>query len=412
MLSCQRARFNFFVLNSPNCLSGRLPDSANHKKRPFIPPSCSKPPARLPLFMRRSKTSYLIELLIHAIFWLAVYYALKALTANAFQLLSRDQDNVVSQDGRMPFPYAWIVLLFLMLLFYSSGFWLLKKTRRIIWLASWLIIVYALDYVVIWALAAPAGAVMPGPPGPPGQLPGLPPLPAFTTGNWQNLQPVLALIFLLVMGLSAAYCYISESISRELLRSQTELQFLRSQVNPHFLFNTLNNLFSMAQKDGNDRLADKIAQLSGMMRYMLYDSNTERVPLAQEIHYLQDCIALYQLRFMSESVAVNFYHPEPVPNVELAPMLFIPFLENAFKHGVAPGQPLRIALSIETDKNKLSFSCENTDHSAIEKPAAEKGGIGLENIKRRLELLYPGKHHLSAGPANGNYYVTLQLYLS
>lgn len=373
----------------------------------------------LPLFMRRSKTSYLIELLIHAVFWLAVYYALKALTANAFQLLSRDQDNLVSQDGQMPFPYAWIVLLFLMLLFYSASFGLFRKTRRIVWLAGWLLIVYALDYLVIWILAAPAGAVIPGPPGPPGLLPRLLPLPAFTTENWWNLQPILALIFLLIMGIAAAYFYIGESISKELLRSQaeahqasTELKFLRSQVNPHFLFNTLNNLFSMAQKDGNEPLADKIAQLSGMMRYMLYDSNTERVPLAQEIHYLEDCIALYQLRYVSELVEVSFQYVEPVPSVELAPMLFIPFLENAFKHGVAPGQSSHIALSIGIDKNKLSFSCGNTDHSAIERPAAEKGGIGLENIKRRLELLYPGKHQLQAGTENGTYYVKLQIELS
>lgn len=170
-------------------------DNPNHKKRLFIPQPCSKPAVRVPLFMRRSKISYFIELLIHVVFWLAVYYALKALTANTFQLLSRDQDNVVSQDGRMPFPYAWIVLLFLVLLFYSAGFWLLRKTRRIWWLAGWLLLVYALDYLVIRFLAAPTGAVMPGPPGPPGQLPGLPPLPTFTTENWRNLQPILALIF-------------------------------------------------------------------------------------------------------------------------------------------------------------------------------------------------------------------------
>lgn len=370
------------------------------------------PAPRLPLFMRRSKTSYLTEVLIHAVFWLAVYYALKGLTANAFQLWSRDHDNVVSQDGRMLFPYAWIVLLFLLLLCYSSAFWLFRKTRRIWWLAGWLLIVYALDYLVIWMLAAPAGAPMPGPIGPPGMMPGLPPLPAFTTENWWNLQPVLALIFLLIMALSAAYCYIGESVSKELLRSQTELQFLRAQVNPHFLFNTLNNLFSMAEKDGNDRLADKIAQLSGMMRYMLYDSNTERVPLAQEISYLKDCIALYEMRYVPDQLKITFSYPEPVPNVSLAPMLFIPFLENAFKHGVAPGHFSRMALSIDINKNELSFSCLNTDHSALEKPLAEKGGIGLENVKRRLQLLYPGKHQLSAGPANGNYSVTLKISLS
>jgi len=366
--------------------------------------------------MRRSKTSYLIEFVTHALFWLVVYYALKELTANAFQLFSRDRDNVVSQDGRMPFPYAWIVLVFLMVLFYSASFWLFRKTRGVGWLASWLVLGYVLNYWIIWLLAAPAGAVMAVPKG---LLPGLPPPPAFTTENWRNLQPILALIFLLIMGIAAAYYYIGESIRKELLRRQaeayqaiTELKFLRSQVNPHFLFNTLNNLFSMAQKDGNEQLADKIAQLSGMMRYMLYNSNTERVPLVQEIHYLEDCIALYELRFVSDLVEVNFYYPELVPNVEIAPMLFIPFLENAFKHGVAPGQPSRISLALSIAQNKLIFSCDNTDYSHIEKPAAEKGGIGLENISRRLELLYPGKHQLSAGAEYSIYRVNLQIDLS
>jgi hypothetical protein len=388
----------------------------DHKKRLFIPWAGDKSFVRLSLFMRRSQTSYLIEPGIHAVFWLVVYYALKELTANAFQLFSRNQDNVVSQDGHMPFPYAWIVLVFLMALFYSASFWLFRKTRGVGWLTGWLILFYALNYWVIWLLAAPAGTVMAGTKG---LLPGLPPLPAFTTENWRNLQPVLALIFLLIMGIAAAYYYIGESIRKELLRSQaeahqarTELKFLRSQVNPHFLFNTLNNLFSMAQKDGNERLADKIAQLSGMMRYMLYDSNTERVSLAQEIRYLEDCIALYELRFVSDLVEVSFCYPEPVPNVEITPMLFIPFLENAFKHGVAPGRPSRISLALSIAQNKLIFSSENTDHSHIEKPAAEKGGIGLENISRRLALLYPGKHQLSAGVEDNIYRVNLQIDLS
>lgn len=211
--------------------------------------------------------------------------------------------------------------------------------------------------------------------------------------------------------MAAAYYYIVESFTKEIVRSQTELQFLRSQVNPHFLFNTLNNLFSMAQKDGNDRLADKIAQLSEMMRYMLYDSNTERVLLAREIQYLEDCIALYGLRYTG-LVQISFDYPKPVPDVAVAPMLFIPFLENAFKHGIAPGQPSHIKLVLIIDQNKLRFNCQNTDYSHIEKPANEQGGIGLENVRRRLDLLYPHQHQLHAKVADGNYYVNLQIELS
>lgn len=411
-----------FFLNKDRQISGPCPHFCaeqgkmymrwlrDHKKGLFIPAACRQAPPVLTLCMRRNKTSYIVERLIHAIFWLAVFYALKALTANAFQLFSRDRDNLISQDGQLPFPYAWIVLLCLMVLFYSSSLWLLPRTRKAGLLAGWLILIYGLDYAIIRFLAKPAGTVLP--PGPKGPLPGLPPLPAFTTVHWSNLQPVLALIFLLVMGLAAAYYYIGESVRQQLLRSETELKFLRSQVNPHFLFNTLNNLFSLAQRDGSEELADKIVRLSGMMRYMLYDSNAAQVPLAQEITYLQDCIALYRLRLASEASDIRFEYPEPLPEIAVAPMLLIPFVENAFKHGWAAGQPSHIRLSLTLENRQLRFRCENSDHSQWKRPAGEQGGIGLENVRRRLEWLYRRKYSLRTGTAQGNYLVDLQIDLS
>jgi two-component system LytT family sensor kinase len=359
--------------------------------------------------MHRSNNRYFVELSIHAVFWLLVYYALKALTANAFQLLARDHNGLLSQDGQMPFPYAWIVLLFLMGLFYTSCFWVFRQTRRLLLPAAWLLLFYGMNFAVIGLLSKPTRDIIPAAKA---LLPGLPPLPGFTTLNWQNLQPVIALIFLLVMGLAAAYYYIRESISKEIMRSKTELQFLRAQVNPHFLFNTLNNLFSLAQKEGSDQLAGNIAQLSGMMRYMLYESNTEWVGLAQEITYLKDCIALYRLRFSGKLVKVVFNHPDPVPGIVIAPMLFIVFLENAFKHGTAPGQASAIFLRIIFDGTSLSFTCENPDYSRPERADGEKGGIGLENVRRRLELLYPGRHILTIATGNGSYRVHLQIDVS
>ena len=195
----------------------------------------------------------------------------------------------------------------------------------------------------------------------------------------------------------------------------TELKFLRSQVNPHFLFNTLNNLFSMAQRKGNDELADGISKLSGMMRYMLYESNTERVYLQKEIEYLKSCIALSKLRYADSEAVVSFSHPgaAAIADIQIAPMLFIPFLENAFKHGVSIGQPsaITVTIDVDADEKKLIFVCENTDHSVVRDLEEEDGGIGLANVRRRLELVYPGKHALDTRLEDGKYSVLLKIDL-
>ncbi len=190
----------------------------------------------------------------------------------------------------------------------------------------------------------------------------------------------------------------------------TEVKFLKSQVNPHFLFNTLNNLFSMAQKKGNDDLADGISKLSGMMRYMIYESNEETVPLKKEIEYLENCILLNKLRYADNEVKVLFNYPEQTEGIFIAPMLFIPFVENAFKHGVMIGQSSEINIAISIENKQLVFSCENTIY-IVKKMEDEMNGIGLENVKRRLELVYPGKCELFMKNADNKYIVNLGIIL-
>ena len=191
----------------------------------------------------------------------------------------------------------------------------------------------------------------------------------------------------------------------------TEVKFLRSQINPHFLFNTLNNLFSMAQGKGNDDLADGISKLSGMMRYMIYDSNADSVPLGKEIAYLEDCITLNKLRYADEEVKVTFNYPAQTEGVLVAPMIFISFVENAFKHGVMIGQSSGIDIYILIENKQLVFSCQNTIYH-VKKMVDEDGGIGLENVKRRLELVYPGKYELFIKNAGDRYIVNLGITLA
>jgi sensor histidine kinase YesM len=232
-----------------------------------------------------------------------------------------------------------------------------------------------------------------------------------------GLSNTILFIFIIVFGLSVAYFFLKEWSRVEKMRSElqavqldTEVKFLKSQVNPHFLFNTLNNLFSMAQKKGDDDLADGISKLSGMMRYMIYESNEETVPLKKEIEYLENCILLNKLRYADNEVKVIFNYPEQTEGVFVVPMLFIPFVENAFKHGVIIGQSSEIDISISIANSLLIFTCENTIYS-VKKMEDEKSGIGLENVKRRLELVYPGRCELFIKNTDNKYIVNLEINL-
>jgi two-component system LytT family sensor kinase len=405
--------------------------------------------------MQRNKSRYFIEFIIHALFWLGVYYVLQSLNASSLNMVVYNNGKISrGVDARMLFPYPGVALCALIIMFYGNIFWLFKKlirsknkTGNVTIIIGWAVLLFTLNYMVIRTKTVSNNAnhsleaALPNSPvkvafsrkGIPASdstqassthLPLVPPLPpsmTLSTNDWWDMQLVMSLIFLAVEGVAAAYVFTKEWIRNDLARSQaeahqfsTEIKFLRSQVNPHFLFNTLNNLFSMALKKGDDDVASGISKLSGMMRYMLYESNTEYVALQKEISCLEDCIALNKLRYADREITVHFQHPQPaaVTGIQVAPMLFIPFLENAFKHGVLIGHNSSITISISISQKKLIFTCENTDYSTVRKQAEEQKGIGLENVKRRLQLVYPGEHILHAGPMNGKYNVNLEIDLA
>jgi two-component system, LytTR family, sensor kinase len=431
--------------------------------------------------MHRSRIKYVVEIIIHALFWLGVFYVLRALMASSHSMVIEHGNKALQRmDVILSFPYAGVVLGSLILLFYSNTFWLFKQViryknalPRVAVITGWFVLLFAANYLLVRMLIGsssnshnPQNAALlqtrsdsilavsqrtriffesrsdtalfePSPnlashgprtdtslllTPPNGASLGLPlPFGKSPADNWSHMQLVIALVFLSVLAIAAANFFIKEWIRNDLTRSQvqaqqlrTELRLLRSQVNPHFLFNTLNNLFSMAQKKGHEELADSISKLSGMMRYMIYESNTDTVPLQREITYLEDCIVLNKLRYADNEVAVSFHHPSPAvaSTVSIAPMLFVPFLENAFKHGVAIGHLAIIAIDISVVGKKLIFVCVNSDFSGVKKLEEEKGGIGLENVRRRLQLLYPGRHELQAGAEGGKYTVNLQIELA
>lgn len=186
----------------------------------------------------------------------------------------------------------------------------------------------------------------------------------------------------------------------------TELKFLRSQISPHFLFNVLTNLVSLARKK-SDKLESSLIMLSDLMRYMLYDTQGKKVALTKEIAYLQSYVELQKLRFGSEIAISNVVElEEEAANFTVEPMLLIPFVENAFKHGV---DHLDIRLLVKN--GLLTFDVTNrSDESAVSKD--ESSGIGLANVRSRLEMLYKERYTLLIRDENNLFHVTLTLKFS
>ena len=384
--------------------------------------------------MLSAKKRLWIEILLHLLFWAGVFYTLTSLNSSHIHVRVKERPMYRDQfQERSISAYVYLTLAFLAVLFYGNIFWVFRKAiryknglARLAICAGWFFLVFGANYLIVGPFFDRAN---PAPKPPPvrvfGQRDSLRSvvrsdaprvdrveLVNFMISDWRHLQPILLFAFLVILGISFAYFFLKQWAKSELIQLSTENKFLRSQINPHFLFNTLNNLFSMAQAKGNDELSDGISKLSGMMRYMLYDSNAESVFLNTEITYLEECITLNKLRYADEEVTVQFDYPAEAGGVRIAPMLFIPFVENAFKHGVAIGQTTTVAIAIQLSAQTLIFTCENANHNAIRKMAIEKNGIGLENVKRRLELLYPGKHRLQVSETDEKYSVNLELTLA
>jgi two-component system LytT family sensor kinase len=192
--------------------------------------------------------------------------------------------------------------------------------------------------------------------------------------------------------------------SLETEKKDMELQFLKSQLNPHFLFNCLNNIYSLAYQK-SDKTADAILKLSEIMRYMIYESNDSWVALSKEIEYVQSYIELQKLRFKDGAAVVMTLNGE-IDNQQILPLILISFVENAFKHGVAndPADPIRI--NIIANQKILHFSVSNKKNSANKD---QTGGVGLNNVERRLQLLYPDRYKLNIVNSATHYTCELML---
>ncbi len=195
----------------------------------------------------------------------------------------------------------------------------------------------------------------------------------------------------------------------EKLQATTELSYLKAQINPHFFFNTLNNIYALTEMNVQAS-REALLKLSSMMRYVLYEEKNKQTSVAEEIRFIENYIELMKLRLTSR-VHLNFDRPENPPELSVAPMILLPFVENAFKHGVSGRVSTEITITIRLAGSMLHFRVENTivprtaeDHDA--------SGIGIANTRRRLELLYPGKHHFEFGPKGDTFIADMSIDLS
>lgn len=215
-----------------------------------------------------------------------------------------------------------------------------------------------------------------------------------------------------ILFLIFTFASISIRQQRQLLEVQkeklnAELSFLKTQINPHFLFNTLNSIYALAIRKSDDA-PKAIIQLSELMRYILKDSDADTVPLDKELAYINNYVAL-QKRRLGNTVQINYSAPEVPVGKQIAPLILMSFVENAFKHGVNPDQDSAIGISIALHNEELNLSVVNNKVSSVNR--GETMGIGLKNAASRLVHLYPGKHKLSIDNGEKTFSVHLILQL-
>lgn len=214
------------------------------------------------------------------------------------------------------------------------------------------------------------------------------------------------LIFYMSVGISTSIAAVQkwqgdEKVRLKLEKEKTnsELSYLKAQINPHFFFNTLNNIYSLTNTDV-DKAKTALLKLSRMMRYVLYETEKNQTLLSKELDFIHDFIELMQMR-LTKKVKLDIQLPEKVEEAEIAPMLLLPFIENCFKHGISSQHESNIFIHLEKRRNELHLETKNHIFKSSENtPEGEASGIGLINTQRRLDLLYPGKYTLTIDKSN------------
>ncbi len=344
--------------------------------------------------MRKGLTSY-VEIVIHLLIWGSVFLLLF--------LEAKNLGSFKKVDGSIYIPliYGLFTNVFI---FYSNANFLIprylpekKVTSYIIWVLSLLFAVTIFESILDHFIF----------------------INHYSTEN----EPFAAQIILnliingLILSLSVGYGFIknwmlNESQKKKLEKEKlsAELNYLKAQINPHFLFNTLNMAYASALKHGDEETSDIIERLSGLLRYNLYECNDTKVELEKELNYLENYINL-QTKRLSDDIKqyLKIHIDKPNSHYKIAPLLLIPFVENVFKHGITLSNPGKIEITVLVQDNRLRLFTKNP--LLPHKTDANYSGIGNKNVKARLELLCKNKYTLTSKPADNEYITELNIEL-
>lgn len=349
------------------------------------------------------KRSVLVEVLLHILFWVLLVFVMSNTFNFSFKVI--EEENGIPIERLKIISILPLVLMRLpvqLIFFYGNIHFLLRKIYpKSPWQYSLSVVIAFLVclYAELWIRAL------------------------FSSLYGMNIlfydKVVLGLTFFfytLFFGISFSYFLLKKwrNSERRIIEIQnqhlsTEINFLRSQVSPHFLFNTLNSLFAIAQENKNEAVAHGISKISNLLRYMLYDSNVKEISLSKEVDYLRSYIELAQLRYQEDEARVELIIKGPVDEVTIAPMLLIPFVENAFKHGVRIERKTLLKFQLTVQDGAIEFFGINPDRSGSNDVNRPENGIGLTNVRKRLDLLYPHKGHLETGSENGIFKFQLRI---
>jgi two-component system, LytTR family, sensor kinase len=224
------------------------------------------------------------------------------------------------------------------------------------------------------------------------------------------LHPILtAGIPLIIFAFNKRLIRAKQEILAQESKVKTELAFLKSQINPHFLFNSLNTVYGLALEDRSHKTAEGINQLSRMMRFMLHENNSESITLHKEFQYLKDYVNFQRLR-LNDDTPVTFNIPDEIPEMKIAPMILIPLVENAFKYGIKMDKNSWVAINLSIKENLLELHVKNSLHKNSE--PTEKSEVGINNLLGRLKLMYLEKHTFHAFENDATYEAKLTLELN
>lgn len=332
------------------------------------------------LTLEKSKERKVVQFVLHVLIWSFLF---------SFPLLFSEEEPA----WRRILLRHWLPLFFSALIFYANYFLLVERfllTKKVGYFilingALLLFCLLAMDLVRQTLILRPFFSSQSS-----FRSRGLNrPMGWFRQGPFLLLSVFISVAVRLTMGWYEAE---SKRKKQENEHLKSELTYLRYQLQPHFFFNTLNNIYALVEQDAT--LAQQsIHHLGKLMRYLLYESGTPEVPLAKEVAFIRDYVSLMQLR-VPDSTDIQTHFPAVPPDRLVAPLLFVSLVENAFKHGLHASLPSFVHLRLHIEENSIRFTVENSNHP---KSGEDKSGsgIGLENLKKRLRILYPDQHTLT-----------------